>query len=1376
MHDPLAPSPAAAPAPLELRAEDRPLGPEPATPERPPSPPATPGWRRALRVLLGLLLGLILLLAGAALALWLWAGNPNSLAQLLHLAQRHIPAAQALQVSGVQGSLRQGGRIAQLRWQQPDGVSVAIDALELAWQPLALLRGSLQIDRLQAQRVQVVDRSPATEQTKPSSPLQQLTLPLQIHVDQLRLEHFGWDEPQSLRVDQLRASYHYNGQQHALSIGHIALFDGVYTLKAALQARAPMTLQAQLDGRLQAPLPAGQPAWPLTLQASAPGPLQDFELQARAQAAAARPEASAATGTAVPPGQVLPTARLNARIQPWRAGLPLQQAHLTLQDFNLQAFQSSLPQTLLSGSLSVQPNPQQRLLLQADLRNQQPGPWDRQRLPLALLRLQGDWQDDASGRQARIEQLQLSSGDGSVSGTARLQLPPAPASAAGSDPAAGGSSAPWQAELDLQVQQLNPQALYSSLASAPLSGSLRARSRAPSAADPQAPLDFNIELQGQAPKRHSAQLWLQQLQAQGVWSSHQLELQQLRLSSNQARLQGHGLYQLQQQEARAQVQLSLPGASGQLDGRISAQQGQGTLALNLSRAEQTRDWLRQLPGLEQLLAGQQAHGAASLQAQWQGGWQRPTLNAQLDIAELALRDPQQAAGNELALHDSHASLRGGLDQATLQLQAQGRAAGLALQLDLSAQGGQQQVSGASARWQFSLDRLRARLQDPLHSRQSESGWWTLETLQAWSGSGQDQTLQTSAGAARLLAPESFASAGNDSRELPIRWQPIRLRTNSQGLAELRSAGEARGLPFAWANALSAGALSNHGITGDLRLDASWNIQLDRQLQARLALERSSGDITLRSEDASNGALALAADQVETPAGRGSTKITLINPQGSNSSNSAGTPASRGPRITAGIRTLSLVAKASSQQLQAELNWDSERLGHAHAELSSPLKRLNGAWVWAADAPLSGLLQAEFSRLGIWSVLAPPGWRMRGQLAVDTRIGGRRDAPELSGSLRGSELALYSVLDGVALSKGEFLANLQGNRMQLERFSIQGEGGGALSAQGQLDWRGSQPEMRITADIQKLMVSRRADRQVMVSGQLQSTLSGQQLALDGKLGIDRARILLPESSAPTLGDDVHIVDPAQAEAQAAVASGQNAITPRINVSLDLGRDFTLKGYGINTELRGLLKASSPDSGSAIPRINGDITTVNGEYRAYGQWLDIEHGIIRFAGPYDNPALDILAIRPRLTERVGVQISGPAVSPVIRLYSASSMTDSEKLAWLLLGRSGSAGGAESAMLQQAAAAMLSGGSDGPGIAGTFGLDQLSVGGSQNADGETEASVTVGKQLARDLYVTYERSLSGALGTLYVFYDLSKRWTLRGESGEENALDLIFTLPYD
>jgi translocation and assembly module TamB len=45
-----------------------------------------------------------------------------------------------------------------------------------------------------------------------------------------------------------------------------------------------------------------------------------------------------------------------------------------------------------------------------------------------------------------------------------------------------------------------------------------------------------------------------------------------------------------------------------------------------------------------------------------------------------------------------------------------------------------------------------------------------------------------------------------------------------------------------------------------------------------------------------------------------------------------------------------------------------------------------------------------------------------------------------------------------------------------------------------------------------------------------------------------------------------------------------------------------------------------------------------------------------------------------------------------------------------------------------------------------------------------------------VTYERSLSGTLGTLFVFYDLTRHLTLRGQTGEKSAVDIIYTIKYD
>ena len=72
------------------------------------------------------------------------------------------------------------------------------------------------------------------------------------------------------------------------------------------------------------------------------------------------------------------------------------------------------------------------------------------------------------------------------------------------------------------------------------------------------------------------------------------------------------------------------------------------------------------------------------------------------------------------------------------------------------------------------------------------------------------------------------------------------------------------------------------------------------------------------------------------------------------------------------------------------------------------------------------------------------------------------------------------------------------------------------------------------------------------------------------------------------------------------------------------------------------------------------------RATGSACRFERGILTFQGPVENPALNVLAVRTGLPVDVGVSIGGTAARPIVRLYSDPSMTDVEKLNWLVLGR--------------------------------------------------------------------------------------------------------------
>ena len=217
---------------------------------------------------------------------------------------------------------------------------------------------------------------------------------------------------------------------------------------------------------------------------------------------------------------------------------------------------------------------------------------------------------------------------------------------------------------------------------------------------------------------------------------------------------------------------------------------------------------------------------------------------------------------------------------------------------------------------------------------------------------------------------------------------------------------------------------------------------------------------------------------------------------------------------------------------------------------------------------------------------------------------------------------------------------------------------------------------------------------------------------------------------------------------------------------------IAGRGVDTRLAGTVQVQGGAIGG-LPQMVGVIHTVGGTYEAYGQRMDIDHGEVRFTGPADNPAVDLLAVRPNMTQKVGVQVTGRAQSPHVELYSDAGLSDAETLSYVVLGRSSAGSGAETALLQRAAAALLAGRrGTGKGLAGSLGLDDLTVAN----DGTSGPVVRLGKRFARNFYAAYERSLSGALGTLYIFYDVSKRMTVRAEAGERAGLDLIFTFAFE
>jgi len=428
---------------------------------------------------------------------------------------------------------------------------------------------------------------------------------------------------------------------------------------------------------------------------------------------------------------------------------------------------------------------------------------------------------------------------------------------------------------------------------------------------------------------------------------------------------------------------------------------------------------------------------------------------------------------------------------------------------------------------------------------------------------------------------------------------------------------------------------------------------------------------------------------------------------------------------------------------------------------------------APDAPIEGSIQARVADIGIWNSWVPPGWRLAGELRTSAAVSGRFGEPQYTGDITGSGLAVRNLLQGVNVSDGQVSIRLAGDVAQIERFTLRG-GDGRITVTGSANL-GAEPTARLQAKAERFRVLGRVDRMLIASGQADLTLQADQLKVDGAVKIDEGLFDAASTEAPTLDDDVTV---RKAGAETPATNEQAPTRARRNIAIgidvDLGNKVQVRGRGLDTALAGKLRITTPGGRLAV---TGTVNTERGTYRAYGQNLEIERGILAFSGAVDNPRLDVLALRPNTDNRVGVAITGNVLTPRIRLYSEPEMSDNDKLAWLLLGRAPEGlGRADTALLQRAALALLAGEGEAPTatLLRNLGIDDISL---RQGDGDArETVISLGKQISSRWYLGYERGVNATTGTWQLIYRIAQRFTVRAQSGVENSIDVIWVWRLD
>ncbi|HEX6692777.1 MAG TPA: translocation/assembly module TamB domain-containing protein [Burkholderiales bacterium] len=510
-------------------------------------------------------------------------------------------------------------------------------------------------------------------------------------------------------------------------------------------------------------------------------------------------------------------------------------------------------------------------------------------------------------------------------------------------------------------------------------------------------------------------------------------------------------------------------------------------------------------------------------------------------------------------------------------------------------------------------------------------------------------------------------------------------------------------------------LGEKRVAGNLTLDGDWSILATPKLNGRLALRRAGGDLTLAGP----------------------------------------------PQVPLELSRATLDARFTDDRVAAALDI-ATRLATLRAEGEAAGLTPDAAANWTAQVDLQEL------RLLTEPLLTQV--RIAGRIGARLKGGGTLGKPLLSGTLSGDALGIEAPPWGVALSGGRLRAELEGDRLRIVEAAIAG-GDGRFSVRGALPLRVAEGGTALQWEAERFRVLNRPDMRLVVSGSGAATFDGKKFGLKGALRADSGHFEALGGGLPVLDDDIVI---AGREPVARAKRGPLPID--LDLQLDLGQQLTLRGFGYTGGVAGNLRVWTDTAGELLAQ--GRLRAVRARFRAYGQELDVDPGVLTFDGPLARPGLDITAWRRHQAVEAGVRVTGTIEAPRVELISNPPVADADKLSWLVLGRAPStASGADLAILQAASGALLAGDQE-PlqrRIAQRLGLDEITV--RSSSDLSSQNVFALGKRLSDKLYVSFEQGLGATVEYLVKLdYSLTNRVSLRGQTGTSSGVGVFYRWAWD
>ncbi|WP_084915071.1 translocation/assembly module TamB domain-containing protein [Pseudomonas syringae] len=450
------------------------------------------------------------------------------------------------------------------------------------------------------------------------------------------------------------------------------------------------------------------------------------------------------------------------------------------------------------------------------------------------------------------------------------------------------------------------------------------------------------------------------------------------------------------------------------------------------------------------------------------------------------------------------------------------------------------------------------------------------------------------------------------------------------------------------------------------------------------------------------------------------------------------------------QTLKLSSTMTPKRIDSRLDFEGGKLGRLL--LNAQIDPL------AKDKTLSGDFNLSGLDISVARPFAPGVQKLNGRLNGAGRLSGSLLAPLVNGSV---------TLEGGEVAGAELPMELHDLKVQalIAGESVQIDGGwksgstGQGSMGGQVAW-GQNLVVDVSLKGARLPINVEPYAAVEAAPDLKISMKGDRLAISGKVLVPKGTITvreLPPSTVKLSGDTVIVGQQTE--------EGAPPLAVAMDINVQVGQEkLSFSGFGLTANLVGQVHI-----GDNLDT-RGELNLNDGRYRAYGQRLTIRKARLLFAGPVDQPYLDIEAIRQTDDVIAGIRLTGSAEQPTTEVFSEPAMSQEQALSYLVMGRPLSTSGEDNNMVAQAALALgVAGSSSTTGkLADNLGIKDFELDTSGTGD---KTNVVASGKITEKLSLRYGVGVFEPANTIALRYLLSKRVYLEAASGVASSLDIFY-----